>query len=159
VASDPEAEELVRRLLGRGYELRDVIEQKATDRLATARFWLRRPTGHDDAVDLLLASSGIEQEVVASAENIELRPGHRLPVALPGHLLALKILANDDERRPQDRLDIISLLRRSRAIDLDLARQSLALITERGFHRRQEPGRSARGVRSASPLTFRRLSR
>jgi hypothetical protein len=71
VASDGEAEALIRRLRARGYEVAAVVEQEAVERLATVRL-----TVVDDVegpvIDLLFASSGIEREVVAAAESLEL---------------------------------------------------------------------------------------
>jgi len=51
-------------------------------------------------IDLLFASSGIEPEVVADAEPIELLPDLTMGVARTGHLLALKVLSRDDVSRP-----------------------------------------------------------
>ena len=67
-------------------------------------------TSHDGIVlDLLFASSGIEPELVAAAEPLEVWPALCVPVPRVGHLLALKVLARDDVRRPQDLADIRSL--------------------------------------------------
>jgi len=86
-------------------------------------------------VDLLFASSGIEREVVAAAEVLQVLPEFRAPVAQVGHLLALKILSRDDRARPQDRVDIVALLANSDVASLVLARDALVLIQGRGFHR------------------------
>jgi predicted nucleotidyltransferase len=59
--------------------------------------------------DLLFASSGIEPEVVAAAEPLEIFPGVTAPVAQIGHLIALKLLARDDRTRPQDAVDLRAL--------------------------------------------------
>jgi hypothetical protein len=64
VASDEEAEDLVHRLRSRGYYPAEVLEQDYVERLSGVR--LERK-GSDVLVDLLFASSGIENEVVASA--------------------------------------------------------------------------------------------
>ena len=86
-------------------------------------------------VDLLFASSGIEPEVVAAVELIEAVPGLTVPVARLGHLIALKVLARDDRLRPQDRVDLAALLTRADSAALAEARESVTLITDRGFHR------------------------
>ncbi|MGB0678861.1 MAG: nucleotidyl transferase AbiEii/AbiGii toxin family protein [Polyangiales bacterium] len=134
VASDAEAERILLALQRSGYALRMLLEQSAVCRLSTARL---RPTAQDDntIVDLLFASSGIEVELVAAAEPMEVLPNLTLPVAATGHLLALKMLACDDRKRPQDRDDIRALLTHATVADLDVAKQSLVLIEARGYHR------------------------
>jgi len=81
---------------------------------------------HAPVVDLLFASSGIESEVVAEAEPIDLLPHLRMGVARTGHLIALKVLSRDDVRRPQDLVDLRVLLRVASPAELTRARQSLA---------------------------------
>lgn len=134
VGGDEEAEDLVFRLQRRGFELYDVLDQAAVGRLATGRFRLPLPGGVA-CVDLLFASSGIEAEIVEAAEGLEILPGILVPVAQRGHLVALKLLSHDADRRPQDRQDLLALLARSSDEDVLLARESAALITARGFHR------------------------
>jgi len=51
-------------------------------------------------IDLLFASSGIEEELAAAAVRVD-----GVPVGTIGHLLALKVLS-ESERRLQDRIDI-----------------------------------------------------
>ena len=89
-------------------------------------------------IDLLFASSGIEPEVVAGAEAIELLPKLRMHVATTGHLIALKVLARDDRRRPQDLGDLRALLRVATPADVERARTALTLIAKRGYHRGRE---------------------
>lgn len=89
------------------------------------------------AVDLLFASSGIEDLVVAQARPLEILPVLILPVARPGHLLALKVLARDDRRRPHDVDDLRSLLAEASRTELRAAGEALDAITSRGFHRRR----------------------
>jgi hypothetical protein len=81
-------------------------------------------------VDLLLAVSGIEPDVVAAADRITVLGG-QIPVAKLGHLLALKLLAN----RPQDQMDGARLILAASDAELRRARQALDLIAERGFAR------------------------
>ncbi|MGH7314390.1 MAG: nucleotidyl transferase AbiEii/AbiGii toxin family protein [Candidatus Rokuibacteriota bacterium] len=135
VDSDADAERLVRDLQERRYRVQAIVEQVATHRLATARFV---PAGEDEAgvvVDALFASSGIEAEVVAAADQLDVLPGLRAPVATTGHLIALKVLARDDRTRPQDRVDLVALVAAAAPTDLAQARQAIALIEQRGFHR------------------------
>ncbi|HWW83711.1 MAG TPA: nucleotidyl transferase AbiEii/AbiGii toxin family protein [Vicinamibacterales bacterium] len=134
LASDTEAEALIHSLRARGYRIEAVIEQEAVGRLATVR--LTRSSGlQAPVIDLLFASSGIETEVVAEAEPIELLANLTIGVARIGHLIALKVLSRDDARRPQDLVDLRALLLAASSAELARARQSLALIAARGYHR------------------------
>jgi hypothetical protein len=56
-------------------------------------------------------------------------------VARIGHLIALKVLSRDDLDRPQDLVDLRSLLRVATATESARAREAVALITSRGYHR------------------------
>ena len=132
--SDATAQSLVHRLRVHGYGIGAIIEQEAVGRLATVRL-TRSPAPHTPVVDLLFASSGIEPEVVAGADPIEILPHLVLPVAAIGHLIALKVLSRDDVSRPQDLVDIRTLLAAASAEDLELARQALGLIATRGYDR------------------------
>lgn len=135
VGTDADAEQLVRSLMGDGYRLFASVEQDATGRLATVRM-TRKVTADDEVVvDLLFASSGIEPEIVAAADLLEILPGLTLPVAKAGHLIALKILARDDESRPQDLADLRALHAEATAEDLQDAREALTTISKRGYHR------------------------
>jgi hypothetical protein len=133
-SSDAEAEQMVHAMLGKGYRLAMAVEQEATGRLATVRL----ATKAGLFVDLLFASSGIEPEIVASADSLTVLPRLRAPVASVGHLLAMKVLARNDRDRPQDADDIRELLGVALPKDLRQARAALQLITRRGFHRRRQ---------------------
>lgn len=138
VTSDADAEALVRALQARGWRAVTAVEQEAVGRLATIRLVIDGGDVRGAVVDLLFASSGIEPEVVRQAEAIEVIGGLEVPVARPGHLIALKILARDDRTRPQDRVDLAALLARGDAAAIGEARALLALVTERGFDRRRD---------------------
>jgi predicted nucleotidyltransferase len=137
VQRDEEAEALVHALRAAGYHSVAHLEQEATGRLATVR--LQAASGA--VVDLLFASSGIEPEIVAGAEPLEVLPGVRLPVARLPELLALKVLARDDRSRPQDRADALAMLGAADARALDDTRQALALIAQRGYARGRDLAR------------------
>ncbi len=134
VAGDPEAEALIRTLRGAGYEIGAIVEQEAVGRLATARL-TRYPDAGGPVIDLLFASSGIEPEIVADADEIELLPQLRVRVAGVGYLIALKVLARDDVTRPQDAGDLRALLDVASVADVTRARSALRLIADRGYHR------------------------
>jgi predicted nucleotidyltransferase len=145
VASDTETENLVRGLRARGYFIEALIEQAAVGRLATVRLTRSREPA-SPVVDLLFASSGIEGEIVAEADMIELLPGLHIRVASAAHLIALKVLARDDVTRPQDLGDLRALLRGAAAIDIERARAALTLITQRGYHRGRDLREQLDGV-------------
>lgn len=137
VSSDSEAEALVLGLGKRGYRVFAQIEQAATGRLATVR--MRRDHLRDSPiVDLLFASCGIEPEIVAAAERLELFPKIFAPVARVEHLLAMKLLSRDPLTRQQDDLDVAALLQGLSQAEADKVAESLRLITQRGFHRRRK---------------------
>jgi hypothetical protein len=134
VTSDTEAEALIRELRTRNYRVEAIVEQDAVGRLATVRL-TRSNEPHPPVLDLLFASSGIEPEVVAAAEPIELLPNLRMGVARTGHLIALKVLSRDDVGRPQDLVDLRALLSVATPVELARARDALMLIAARGYHR------------------------
>jgi hypothetical protein len=134
VSSDSEAERVALALRLRGY--RDnpdgaLLEQTDVGRLATIRLLAPGEPAGGTGVDLLFASSGVEPEIVAAAQPIEILPGVVLPVVRAGHLLALKVLAG----RPRDLEDVRSLIRHMPIGDLQEARETLDLISRRGFDR------------------------
>jgi predicted nucleotidyltransferase len=147
---DAEAEALIRNLRGQGYQVHAVVEQDAVGRLATVRL-SESPQAEAPMVDLLFASSGIELEVVAEAEVIELLPGLAIAVARTGHLMALKVLARDDLSRPQDQADLRALLRVAGLDELARAREAVTLITARGYHRDRDLVSALDRMLSAAP--------
>lgn len=138
VAGDTEAEAVVKHFQSLGYRVLDVLEQEKADRLATVRLQPPMVEAQGVILDLLFASSGIEPEIVRRASPLEVFPDLELPVAGVAELLATKVLARDDEQRPQDAIDIRSLLNEARPAEVAAAREALALITERGFHRNRD---------------------
>jgi hypothetical protein len=135
VTDDHEAERIVSSFLRSGYSLLSMLEQTAAGRMATARLVPHGESSDGAVLDLLFASCGIETEVVAAATPTELFPGLVAPVARIGHLIALKVLSRDDDTRPQDIVDLRALIVEATPEDLETARISLDLITERGYDR------------------------
>jgi hypothetical protein len=134
VASDAEAKSLSRALHAEHYRVEAVVEQDAVGRLATVRL-TPSTEAEPPVIDLLFASSGIESEIVAEAEPIELLPDLTLNVARTPHLIAMKVLSRDDIERPQDLVDLRALLRVVSSDELTRTRELLALIASRGYHR------------------------
>ena len=130
VASDAEAEALIRGLHALGYVIEAVVEQDAVGRLATARL-TRAHQSARPVIDLLFASSGIEREVVAEADLLEMLPQLHVRVATTAHLIALKVLARDDVTRPQDIGDLRALIGAASPADIGRARAAPAMIAQR----------------------------
>ena len=133
VSGDQEAERMALALRMRGYtdHPKGAAIERSDGRLATIRL-ISPPVDEDGAgvqVDLLVACVGIELEIVAASQLLEVMPQVYIPVARSGHLVAMKVLA----ARPQDLEDIRILLREMGDTDLKLARESLVLIERRGF--------------------------
>jgi predicted nucleotidyltransferase len=136
VPDDDASEQLVFQLSSAGWEVTATVEQDAAGRLATVR--LRPPLDRRSrgvVVDLIFASSGIEPEIAAAAEALEVLPGLVVPVATLGHLVALKVLSRDDRTRPRDAEDLRALLSEATPADVASARAALEQITALGFHR------------------------
>lgn len=131
VEGDPSAERVVASLTARGYLIETILEHKITGRMATVRFKAPGESLKGVIIDLFFASSGIEPEIVESADLLELWPGTSAPVATTAHLLALKVLAS----RPRDLEDVALLLEIAGTEDVESARETLTMITERGYHR------------------------
>jgi hypothetical protein len=98
-------------------------------------------------VDLLFASCGIECEIVAAAETLAIVPDLVLPVASVGHLVAMKLLARDDRRRPLDADDLTALRDVASADDWRVAHQAVELIVERGFARGRDLAAALKSLR------------
>lgn len=133
VPDDARVEAIVGRLVGEGYKVEAIVEQEAADRIATVRL-RQEGAAEEPYVDLLFASSGIEDWIVEGADELEVLPGVTLKVASAEHLLATKILAVDD-RRPQDRADALALAETLDPTGLHRTRRALEEIEARGFNR------------------------
>jgi len=130
VDNDERAEAVVHALASRGLRIVSLVEQESVGRLAMARL----ATDDGLSIDLLIASSGIESEVVMSAENLEVVQGLLLPVARIGHLIALKLLSVAPGRET-DSADLRNLAAVADDEEWSLASEAVALIEERGFAR------------------------
>lgn len=135
VGDDAKAEDLIRSMTSHGYRVLTLIDHELSGRLATVRLGCPIGGGEEVVVDLLFSSSGIEPEVAAQADEIDIVPGLCLPVAATGHLIALKLLARDDESRPQDATDLRALHAVASSVDLESAHEAVTLITHRGYDR------------------------
>ncbi len=149
-ANDSEAETVIRRLAAVGYVPGTMVEQEATGRLATVRL-----THHEDqgvVTDLLFASSGIEREIVEAAEQIEVLDGLVAPVATTGHLIAMKLLARDDRRRPADADDLRTLGEVADEDAWTIAHAAVQAISERGYDRGRDLSSALEELRRHGPF-------
>ena len=112
------------------------IRDSHTDELCSAALLVRGSGGIHAVVDLLFDTCGIEREVVAAAEPVEVLPDVRVDVATRGHLIAMKVLSLDDGRRPKDRVHLADLLQSSSELDIEEARDALCLMEERDVGKR-----------------------
>lgn len=133
VGDDAEAERLIAGFVAGGYAPEAIVEQEAAGRIATVRL-RKRSQGEEPFVDLLFASSGIEDLIVAAAEPLEVLRGVEMPVASAEHLLATKVLAAEPSR-PQDRIDALALADALDQDGLEATRDALKEIERRGFSR------------------------
>lgn len=155
VASDAEAETLAYAMQRHGYVLQMVVEQEAKQVLGTMRFSAPASLGREPEIDLLCASCGIENEIVAAATAVEIQAGLFVPVAATPHLIAMKVLAAR-EGRDQDVGDLRALLAVASQEQVEEARAALRLITERGFDRGKNLLEDLRKLEGQGfePLTF-----
>jgi len=135
VSSDSEAESIVNALRSAGLRIAMFLD-KDDGGLMTVR--LKTGDDYETYVDLLFATSGIENEVVASATSSEVFPGFIDRVATLPSLIAMKVLSADWKIRPQDVLDIQNLLSEASDADIAESRELLNLITERGYNREKD---------------------
>lgn len=135
VSDDSQAEQYVFQLRGLGYHVISNLEQVARGRLSTIRL---RHKGRGPLIDLLFAACGIEPEIVAAAESIEIGAGLFTEVAMVGHLIAMKLVSRDDDRRPQDRADLLALGKVADETEWARADRAVRLIQERSFARNRD---------------------
>lgn len=141
VDSDQEAERLIRRATQAGYELAALLEHEPSGRISTARLRPPGETSESLFVDVLFAASGIEGEVARDAERFSIFEGLTAPIARTGHLIAMKLLSREERRRPTDFDDLDSLLAVADETELARARESVALIVDRGHARGRDLAR------------------
>lgn len=129
------AEELLTKLEQIGYGKASYLMDMEPTRKIGYRLGIPGERRYAIPLDLLTTSCGIEQSVVDAAESIELLPSLVLPVASRAHLIAMKILSQNEGDRIRDNADIMALLTGATASDTETTRAALRAITERGFNR------------------------
>lgn len=145
-----EQEALVKRLVALGYRNPQLLMHMLPTHRLGFRVEVRGSEEMPLALDLLFSSSGIEAEVVQSASRIEVFPQLFIPVASRGHLIAMKLLSQDESDRLRDRADLQQLLKLAAREDLVVVTEALRLIAERGFNR----GRNLNEALSQALLSY-----
>lgn len=147
VASDAEAEAVVSALQP-PFGIASTLEHETLGRLATVRLHRAGARAEGPVVDLLFASSGIEQELVVAAQPLEVLPGVVVPVARTGHLLVLKLLSRSD-RRPQDEVDLQALAARADEDEWQRAEDAAVTVVAIGADRGRDLVADLAALRSA----------
>lgn len=135
VEDDVSAQNVVREFSQLGYLIDDVLEHDVANRMATVR--MVSQGDNPMYVDLLFASSGIEEEIVETAEEGRVFSDVTVHVATTSALIALKVLSARASRM-RDIVDLQSLFEVASPQDLTEARRLLDLITERRFNRNKD---------------------
>ena len=134
VDGSEEAERIVAALVSRGYAVASLLEDKNSGDIATVRLECPPHSAAPLLCDLLFSTSGIEREIVAEATMEVVLPRLSLPVARTGHLIAMKVLAERDNRE-HDIPDLARLIEVADEAEMARARSALAAIQSRGFAR------------------------
>ncbi|HQZ98298.1 MAG TPA: nucleotidyl transferase AbiEii/AbiGii toxin family protein [Pyrinomonadaceae bacterium] len=132
VTDDAHADSLVYELTQLGYTVAELIHHDDRGRLATAR--LKSSGRPPMRIDLIFAFTGIESEIVETAEEGHILSDINVRVATIPSLIAMKTLAADWNRRPQDILDLQHLITAATPPELEATRELLELITKRGYN-------------------------
>lgn len=135
VETDEDAQKVVHEFSQFGFLIDDVFEHEVTKRMATVR--MISPGENPMYVDLLFATSGIENEIVDASEEAHLFSNINARVANVPSLIALKVLSAR-ESRMRDIVDLQSLFEVSSPQDIAEARRLLDLITKRGYNRNKD---------------------
>ena len=133
VASDEEAEAVVRSLITEGYQMPSVFEQTKAGRLSVIR--THPPYSRQYFVDFLFASCGIEPEIIEDATPLKVSRGVSVPAAQISHLIAMKTISFS-RRRKQDGIDLEVLIETATASEIEHAQRLVALMVERGFQQK-----------------------
>lgn len=132
VADDKEAELIIRSLQNLGFQPVTLLENKKHRKISTVR--LLSDTYQGIFIDLLFCTSGIEKEVVETAEKIEILKDLYVNVASTSSLIAMKTLSSTHKQRRQDLLDLDNLIREANDEELKEAKKLILLIQTREFN-------------------------
>jgi len=133
--NDDTLEVLLRSLETRGYGKPSLLLHVHPTRRLGYRLGTPNEGSGSVPVDLLCSSSGIEPEIIQDAILVEVVPRVIVPIAAFHHILAMKILSENDGDRIQDRADVRQLIKRATPEEIESAQEALKLIELRGFNR------------------------
>ena len=133
---DSETENIILALQSLGFHPETLLENKKQKRISTVRLLSTDFPGV--YLDLLFTTSGIEHEVVESAEPVEVLPGLIVQLATRPSLIAMKILSSTSKHRRQDLIDIDNLFAEATSEEINHAKNLVSLIQERGFNHQQD---------------------
>ncbi len=135
VEDDAAAQRFVHEFSQLGYLIDDIFEHETANRMSTVR--MISQGDHPMFVDLLFASSGIESEIIDSAEESHIFSNTNVHVATVPALIALKVLSARPGRM-KDIVDLQSLFEVASQEEIAEARYLLDLITTRGYNRNKD---------------------
>jgi predicted nucleotidyltransferase len=129
VSGDPDSEQLRAFLKARGYTGESMLLHALPTFKMGWRLMIPPSNGVNIPIDILSSVCGFEGEIIQAAEKFEILPGVVLPVASLGHLMAMKIISQNNTDRIQDRADLLALLKAAKELDVSLARGFVARIS------------------------------
>lgn len=126
--------QLIDSLINIGYGLNNVYKKKDSKKVSLIRLFAPESDNRLIELDFLISLCGIENEVVESAEVLEIWPGILAPIASMPSLIAMKARCQDLPERIQDKADLINLLLPfASEKDISSAKTMIKLMQERGF--------------------------
>lgn len=129
--SDLESEQVIRAFQTLGFHPTILLENKTKKIISTVRLISDEYPGV--YLDLLFAASGIEQEVVTSADLVEILPSLSVRLASRSALIAMKVLSSTSKHRKQDVIDLDNLCVAATTEEIVEAKRLVSLIEARGF--------------------------
>ncbi len=133
VLNNEDSQKLVDQLVLMRYGINNIYKNGSS--IGLARLFSKDTDNSLVELDFLFALSGIEKEVVETAEVLEIWPGLFAPIASIPALLAMKARCQELPERIQDKADLVTqLIPAASENDIIEARKLIKIIEERGFN-------------------------
>lgn len=133
LSTDYNAQTLVDQLVFKGYGINNIYQDKG--KIVLARLFSANQESQLVELDFLFERCGIENEVVATAEVMEIWPTLFAPIASMPSLLAMKARCQELPERIQDKADLVNqLIPFATEKDISEARELIILMEQRGFN-------------------------